>query len=98
VIKRNSFQDLGLESNLCKKCNMHTVGDELHYIIECTLFDTDGNRLLRKQMQFPNYIYPEILIINEIFRDLMCPSSPEKIKNLADFCNIIVNSFKNESK
>ena len=91
VVRRNSFQALEDDSNLCELCNMRSSGDELHYIIECPFFETHRNRLLRNHLTFPDN---PVNLGKKLFCQVMSTSSVEILKNLAEFCHLVMEHFR----
>ena len=75
-----------IERNLrkCTKCNCNSIGDEFHYILECTFFSNDRKMYLDNRFcTYPNTFK---------FHELMNTNNFEILKSLAKFIKKIFNA------
>ena len=67
-------------------CNNGDIGDEFHYILECSAIDDSRQLLLKK----PFINRPNILK----FQGLMNSSNPSELNNLCKFIRIIIKCLE----
>ncbi len=46
-IETGRWNNIELSERKCNKCNMNTIGDEFHYLLECPLLLNDRNLLAK---------------------------------------------------
>ena len=68
----------------CPYCN--DIGDEFHYILKCSKFKHQRCKYIRKYF----FTHPNIIKLSELFNSEVY----NDIENLAIFCKIIMNHFK----
>ena len=71
--------------NYCTLCNMNAIGDENHYIFECSYFADQRERFLplkyTSRQPYPNRA-------KDLFDD------EDNLPRLAQFCKIVLQTFK----
>ncbi len=69
----------------CNICNLQKIGDEFHYLFECTAFIDERKRYIK------NYYRnrPNTMKMNELFNT----NDRKVLVNLARFCRLILNKF-----
>ena len=79
-IETGRYTNVPIENRTCRYCNR--LGDEFHYVLECTQFRLSRNKYIDKKY----YIRPNM----QKFQELMNCKDLEQIKNLATFAMIII--------
>ena len=75
-------KNVELEERYCKLCEKNDVGDEFHYLLECPVFKEERLKFLGRYFcHHPNMFK---------FSCAMRPISLKKLKNLAQFCRVIL--------
>ena len=73
------------DNRICELCRLHTIGDEFHYMLECTYFeDTRKVYLPRGLTSRPNV---------NVFHDIMNSRDAQTICTVATFSKIILKTF-----
>jgi hypothetical protein len=52
-----------LDDRICDLCDLEHIGDEFHYLFECTYFERERKQLL------PNIQKSDVLIYHDLFND-----------------------------
>ncbi|MES9882143.1 MAG: reverse transcriptase family protein [Sedimenticola sp.] len=84
-IETGRWNNIERQDRKCNKCNLNTIGDEYHYLFECSLFTTERKNLIKRYY----YIRPNILK----FKQLLQSTNKKTILNLVTFMKIIMNAF-----
>ena len=84
-IERGRFWGVARDDRICDLCNSAKLGDEYHYIFECTYLRTERQKFIPKVF----WKKPNVNLYLELF------TSPDKqvIFRLAKFCKIILALF-----
>ena len=85
-IEIGRWQNIQRENRICTLCNNGDIGDEFHYILECSAIDDSRQLLLKK----PFINRPNILK----FQGLMNSSNPSELNNLCKFIRIIIKCLE----
>lgn len=80
-IEIGSWARIPLNERLCNNCNK--LGDEFHFLFECTLFENERRRFLKPYY----YRRPNVIKTNE----LMNTKSKQVFLNLCKFIKCILN-------
>ena len=76
------FAKVERENRICTKCNMGSVGDEYHYILNCTYFNEKRQECLATEYQIhPNQVKYKKLLSSRNKTELL------KLKHFIDFIN-----------
>ena len=76
------FLDIVRENRICTKCNIGSVGDEFHYILNCSYFNEKRKECLKYEYQnHPNQFKYKKLMNTKDKRELL------KLKHFIDFIN-----------
>lgn len=79
------YQGIAKEDRLCSLCNSHQLGDEFHYLFECSsLYDKRQMYIKPYYRQRPNALKMHALLNTQDDSELV---------NLAKFCTCIMNKF-----
>ena len=71
---------------LCNLCDAKSLGDEFHYIFQCTAFKKERSTYINEKfLKHPNTLTMEILFTSE---------DPTNLSKLATFCSIIMASMR----
>ena len=71
---------------LCNLCDAESLGDEFHYIFQCTAFKKERTTYINEKfLKHPNTLTMEILFTSE---------DPTSLSKLATFCSIIMASMR----
>lgn len=89
-IETGRWRNVPISDRKCKKCNNNSLGDEFHYLFECSFFKSDRELLLRK------YFYNRPNTIK--YRLLMNSNNKIILKNLSLFVQKIMKHFENDYK
>ena len=84
-ITRNRFDNEPSVSRQCTLCAAQSIGDETHYLLECSFFKNQRNKLLPK-----GFSVPKKDILNHIFSS----DNENDSINLAKFTKAIMSHFK----
>ena len=71
----------------CPLCNLNDIGDDFHYLLKCSFFETDRKELLKQ------YFYTRTNIIK--FQHLLASTNKNILTKLSKFMKIIMNKFAN---
>ena len=71
----------------CLLCNLNDIGDDFHYLLKCSFFETDRKELLKQ------YFYTRTNIIK--FQHLLASTNKNILTKLSKFMKIIMNKFAN---
>ena len=85
-IEKGRFWGVSRDDRICDLCNMGNLGDEFHYIFECSFFSTERKKLV-----------PHNFIVNPNsikFCDLFNTDDYRTLFRLAKFCKIILSVVK----
>ncbi|KAJ8039258.1 hypothetical protein HOLleu_16914 [Holothuria leucospilota] len=80
------FLNIDLNDRLCELCTSGSIGDEFHYLFQCTAFKSDREHFLKRYYR----VGPNTLKMAQ----LLTTRNKRVQRNLATFCSIISNRFK----
>ena len=80
------YSNTPLDDRICKICQMNEIGDEFHYLFNCTFFSPQRARHLKRYYYTP----PNMYKMTQLFES----SDFNEMLNLAKFAHIIVSHFK----
>ena len=80
------WNNVELTDGKCPLCHTPNIGDEFHYLLECSFFLTDRQSLLDR------YFYKRPNIIK--FKELLTIKNELKLIRLAKFVKIIMKLFQ----
>ena len=85
-IEWGRFLGTSRDERICELCFHNKIGDEYHYLIECSYF-SDARRvyLPRSLLARPN---------TDTFRRLMCSSDTQELFKIAKYCKIVLKTFQ----
>ena len=85
-IELGRFLGTSRNDRICELCFHNKIGDEYHYLIECSYF-SDARRvyLPRNLLARPNI---------DTFRRLMCSSDTQELFKIAKYCKIVLKTFQ----
>ena len=81
-----NHNNVELSERKCQLCERNHIGDEFHYLLECTFFRNERRRYIDQQF----YRSPNVLK----FKQLLQTTDTEKLISLSKFMKIIMHSFK----
>ena len=82
-IEQGRFWGVDRDDRICDICNLNNIGDEFHYLFECTFFENERKLLLPVDvLKNPNTVK-----FYDLFNDV---NFNDKIK-IAKFCKIILS-------
>ena len=74
------------DDRICELCFLDKIGDEFHYMLECTYFsDARGVYLPGNLLAAPN---------TDAFRSMMCPVDTQDLFKVAKYCKIVLKTFQ----
>ena len=85
-IETGRFFSIDRSERICDLCSKHELGDEFHYIFNCTFFKDERSKYLPKRLVG----CPNALTYNE----LMNSDDKYVLIGLAKFCKIVMSIFK----
>ena len=85
-IETGRFFSIDRSERICDLCSKYELGDEFHYIFNCTLFKDERSKYLPKRLVG----CPNALTYNE----LMNSDDKYVLIGLAKFCKIVMSIFK----
>ena len=80
------YSNIPIDERICKICQINEIGDEFHYLFNCTFFSPQRARHLKRYY----YTQPNMYKMTQLFES---PDFNEML-NLAKFAHIIVSHFK----
>lgn len=80
------YNDTELAERKCMLCDKNSIGDEMHYLLECPFFHNDRVKYINK------FYYTRINVLK--FKDLMCSSNIYTLKRLCQFIAILLKTVK----
>ena len=84
-IESGRFCNIERSRRICNLCNLNQLGDEFHYILECTFFSEHRRRYIDSIFfKRPNVIK---------FSELMSSKEQAVLTKLAIFCKTVINHF-----
>ena len=83
-IEAGRFNNTPLVDRICPFC--YRLGDEYHYILECSKFENARNKYLKKHY----FIRPNMFKLYNLYNS----TDIAEIHNLANFVDIIIKTFK----
>ena len=85
-IEWGRFLGTSRDDRICELCFHNKIGDEYHYLLECSYF-SDARRvyLPRNLLARPN---------TDTFRRLMCSSDTQELFKIAKYCKIVLKTFQ----
>ena len=75
--------------NVCTLCDRNAVGDEPHFLFDCSFFNDARKRFLPERYKIPN---PSPSHAHQLFNE----EDLDTLTRLAKFCKVIMKSFKLE--
>ena len=81
------YEGLPIDERLCTICDTHEIGDEFHYLYNCTHFNDLRSRCLKRYF----YTHPNMEKTEQLFNI----TNRRELLNLAKFIFHIVMYFKN---
>ena len=84
-IQKGRIQNIPFEERISTKCNSEDIGDEFHYIFQCSFFRESSQKFL-----------PELYCRNANafkFNTLFCSKKKRLLINLANFVKVVMNEF-----
>lgn len=85
-IEKGRFVGIARDDRICNLCNSAKLGDEYHYIFECTFFKTDRKKFIPVQYYKKHN--------TQKFHDLFNVSDYHIVLGIAKFCKNILAHFK----
>ena len=79
-IERGRWFQIDRSERTCNLCNMSTIGDEFHYILECPYFENDRKNIPSSFHNRPNAIK---------LQSLFCTKRISTLKKLCNFIRVI---------
>ena len=80
------YNNIPLDDRLCTLCQLNEIGDEFHYLFNCTFFANQRARYIKPYY----YIQPNMLKMTQLFES----SDFNEMLNLAKYADVIVKQFK----
>ena len=88
-IETGRWHDVPYNERKCTLCNQNELGDDFHYLMKCSFFETERKALLRP------YYYSRPNIIK--FQDLLNFNSKTILTKLSKFMKVIMNKLSSEA-
>ena len=85
-IETGRWLNIELSSRKCELCDKDTIGDEFHYLLQCTFFQRDRERFV------PLYYFrrPNMMKFNSLLNN----HNEVCLSNLGKFMGIIIKHFR----
>ena len=80
------YSNIPIDARICQICQMNEIGDEFHYLFNCTFFSSQRTRHLKEYY----YTQPSMYKMTQLFES----SDFNEMLNLAKFSHIIMSHFK----
>ena len=94
-IETGRYNRTPLEERICRHCNLNTIEDEEHLVLECSLYNEERAELYKLlQCMFPHFIH---LSNTDKFIFLMTLDKPSIIKHVCTYI-YIVSKKREEAK
>lgn len=82
-IEQGRFYGIDRDDRICNICNCNSIGDEFHYLLECSFFENERKKFIPRCFIFK----PNIVKFNELFNS----DNIDIVSNIAKFCKIILS-------
>lgn len=81
---RYSSPKMPVHERICNQCDLNKVEDEYHFIIECSLYDSQRNKLFADLKEF---LFLDNMSDNDIFTLIMFAKDFDILKIIINFVN-----------
>ena len=85
-VEKGRFWGVDRDDRLCDLCNMHALGDEFHYLLECKFFKNERKHFLPGQF----IVHPNSVKLH----DLLNTDDNRVLFRVAKFCKILLSVIK----
>ena len=85
-IEQGRFWGVERDDRICESCFLNKMGDEYHYILECSYFDCQRRQHIPRDLSSNHNTFK--------FDKLMNTNDTHTLFKLAKFCKDILNTFK----
>lgn len=82
-VEQGRFWGVDRDDRICDLCNSSELGDEFHYLLQCSYFSNERCKML----SYDIYTRPN----TDKFKDLLCTDDYITLVKLARFCKIILS-------
>ena len=86
-VETGRWNGIDYADRICRLCDKQTIGDEFHYILECSFFQSVRQRLIPQRY----YTRPNILK----YHDLLNLQDETNLCNLSKLMSLIMSHFRN---
>ena len=80
------YNSIPLDERLCTICNDNSIGDQFHYIFQCSYFNDFRKKLIKKYYR----IRPNVIKMSQLFQS----TNRTELLNLAKFIKTICMQFR----
>lgn len=80
------YQNVAREARYCDLCPGNHIGDEFHYILECSFFINERKKYIKRHY----YLRPNVFKMDMLFNT----NNVKELSNLAKFCHHVMLKFK----
>lgn len=88
-VETGRWHNIPLNERKCTLCNQNDLGDDMHYLLKCSFFDTDRRELLKPYY----YTRPNMIKL----QNLLTCNNKTVLAKLSKFMKLIMNKFSNET-
>ena len=85
-VETGRWNNIELSERKCQLCESNNLGDEFHYLLECSFFRNE------RRLYIDQYFYRRPNIIK--FKELLQNSDAGKLRRLSKLMKIIMQKFK----
>ena len=85
-METGQWSSISIQERKCRHCK-DEIGDEFHYLFNCSRFDADRKKYLKR------YYYGRPNIIK--YEEIMNTNNTEMLKKLCVFINVIMKTVSN---
>ena len=84
-VETGRWYNISIDDRKCNLCSTNSLGDEFHYLLECTFFTHQRRKYIDKRF----YRRPNMML----YQSLITSKNAQYLKNLGIFMGIIMNQF-----
>lgn len=85
-VETGRWSGIDITERKCQLCQLNDTGDEYHYMLKCTFFETERKAHLKK------YFYTRPNVIK--FKELLTGTSKHQLYKTCKFIKILINTVR----
>ena len=85
-IEWGRYEGIARDDRICELCSLLKLGDEYHYVFECSYFDD------LRSLYLPRDLFSRPYTVK--FENLMCSSDTNRLFKVSKFCKVVLKTFQ----